>query len=361
MEDSLSNGSYVPEFKAKKIKFGDFFRHEPVGRIDVTPKNNKRRGMMTFAGDSSTPQVSVNFQEKRASGQTGFRGTDSVETIEKSERTVKTIRPYVSQKSSDPSPGPQLVGTPSNPFLKRKSQAFNINSAKPVHNPMRRELFVAPKLPAQMPVLSRATSNPKPVVKMAKKDKTEIYRVISEIDSYKADIEKAKQPAYHYSEAINLKKHRVNVQEAGLCKIKTKRLLSNFAFEKKERVAGNIKDKIGKNKKIIQYEAKALKSTNSQDINNFRTQLKLIHLEGKNDYFFVELSKINQIHKERMQTFQPPPFKSSSGLIQAVAYSPTILCTATARYTSTWPSAGGGSLPSQTSTYTPSTKKTNPR
>jgi hypothetical protein len=313
MEDSLSNASYVPDYKQKKSYFGDLFRHTPVDQAEATPKNMKRTGHSQFSITVNTPQTSMNFQEKRPSLQAGFKGTDSVETIEKSERTVKAVKPYIAPKHIEQSPVITLPVQMQNHLHKRKSQPFTINAGKPpVQSPVRRELFSTPKPSLPLTMVSRVASVQKPVLKMIKREKTDTNKVIADIDAYKPLIEKAKRPRFEYAECIEFKKHRVNVQEKGLVKSKTKQLLANFSFEKKERVVGNFKERIGKNKKIIQYEAKALKSTNSQDVNNFRTQLKLIHLDGKNDYFFVEVSNINKIHKERLDNFQPPTFKSKN-------------------------------------------------
>jgi hypothetical protein len=326
----------VPDYRPKKSYLGDLFRHKNEDPTEVTPKNIKRTGHSQLSVTVNTPQTTLNFQEKKPSVNTVFRGTDSVETVEKSERTVKAVKPYIAPRVMEPAPIASIPLQMANPLLQRKSQAFTINSNKLAHSPIRRELFTTSKPALPLTMISRVASVQKPVLKMIKRDKADTNKVIAEVNAYKPLIEKAKRPRFEYSECINFRKHRVNVQETGLVKSKVKNLLSNFSFEKKDRVVGNFRERIGKNKKIIQYEAKALKSTNSQDINNFRTQLKLIHLDGKNDYFFVEVSKINQIHKERLENFQPPTFKSKIGSLQVVVSLTTSLYTATVRSSSSW-------------------------
>jgi hypothetical protein len=361
MEDSLSNASYMPDAKAKQIHYGDLFRHDNIEKTESTPKNIKAYPHNAFSVTINTPQTSMNFLEKRSSFRTVKGGTDSVETVEKSDRTVKPVKPYnLMSKAADVGGIVSIPLQMANPLLKKKSQGFTINSIKQAQSPVRRELFANQKTSLPLSVLGRVPSVQKPI-KMVKKEKADTHQIISDLDAYKQLIEKAKKPLFEYSECINFKKHRVNVQESHFGKSKTKQILANFSFQKKERVVGNIKDKIGKNKKIIQYEAKALKSTNSQDINNFRTQLKLIHLENKNDYFFVEVSRINEIYAKRQANYQAPSFKSKREITKAVAPSRTSPCIAISSFTSLWPSIAGDSRQLPTSISTRSSRRTSPR
>lgn len=302
-EDSVSNASYMPDNRSRANKSGELFRHDASDQKSVAQETARKPISQDIRLSLAAPQTNLMLFDRKPSYRTQSKGlgpTESAESIPRSDRTMKP------PKSS--SGGKQLEINQSNSqMLTRKSQMFSISTSKHQQSPSGREISfgVSQGAPQQSVKVSAASRQP---LRMFRRDQVDTSKVIEEAKSYHAIMNAAKKEKFMYSENIDVSQYRTNVLQDKFSKFRTRDVLQKFSFEKKKRVIGNLKEKIGKNRKMIQYEAKVLKSTNTADIGSFRKDLRLV-IEEKYD-FFVHIDKIKEIFKEKNNQYVPPLYKS---------------------------------------------------
>lgn len=301
LEDSVSNASYLPESRGRNSKSGDMFRHEASDQKSIAQHTAKKQVTQDVKLSLVAPQANLMLFDRRPSFRVHQKGiTDSVESISKSDRTMKQVKPLSELKQLNFNQG-------GNSLVARRSQAFSISASKPLQSPSKRELNMAVSKITPSNRVQTSIANRQPI-RMFRKDQIDTDKVIEEAKSYFKTMEKAKKERFMYSENIDLKIVRTNVRDGRFSKFRTREILAKFQFEKKDRTIGNLKEKIGKNRKMIQYEAKVLKSTNTADINSFRKDLRLV-IEEKYD-FFVNLDKLKDTFKARSDQYIPSTYSS---------------------------------------------------
>lgn len=162
--------------------------------------------------------------------------------------------------------------------------------------------------------VSKATTAPKSPVKIVSTVKNplrkgvETAKIFKDFEEYK-DLpppRKCKSKDPHKKKAHKLVRvHLKNIGKDGM-----KDALTKFKFDKKPRVVTNLKEKIAKNKKMIQYEARSLRKANEAESASFCKDVKLVF--DRKYEFALERGKIIRLYEKRDKGFVPSKPKSDS-------------------------------------------------
>jgi hypothetical protein len=301
-EETTSSVSLVPDARAKTSRSNDGLRLESSDQRSAGQATAKKPVQTDVRFSLAAPQVNSMFFDRRIPARPQSRApADSVETVSMSDRTAKTPRAPAVVRGADM---PAQV----NPLLPKKSAPTNLTPTLSLQTPTRRDFSVSTNKFATGS-LAKMASTARPTVRMFRREQVDTRKVIEEVERLAVLMREGRRERFLCSENVDVKAARINVQDPAFRKARVGEVLRRFGFEKKERVMGNVKEKVGKNKKMVQYEAKALKSTNTADVGSFRKDLRLV-IEEKYD-FFVHVDKIKEINRRRDLLYCPPTFKSN--------------------------------------------------
>lgn len=149
-------------------------------------------------------------------------------------------------------------------------------------------------------------SSSKPTIRTFRKDLINTSNIIKDFEAVWEEAKRMIDRTCKSMDYMKTGKVRVNLSNIG--KENKQNMLSHFRFEKKQRKVNTAKEKLGRNKKAIQYEARAIKKNNEAELNNFKKDLKLL-IEDKFE-FPLDRPKMESTLIKRTENFVQPAISS---------------------------------------------------